>query len=241
MKIILTEQQVADLAKKISGANSNASGVDNPFAGADEKFKELAPNLSKLASFLGTGMKSNNISNILGTDIESRDIPNAQTTNDTNQQILQKTEENEMMHPLGNKYPIDSGFGPRKSPYDPISGKYGTSDHKGVDIDVKSGSPVYAPLDGVVIDAYDTSIKNNRCGGLVKIDHGDLITKYCHLRQINVKKGDNVKKGQVFAYTGGGKTDPMRGTATGPHLHYEIIKKETGLAYNPVDIQHNLV
>ena len=137
---------------------------------------------------------------------------------------------NEMMHPLGHKRPISSEFGFRHS-------IKGSRYHKGIDIATPSGSPVYAPLDGMVIDARDTY--PNGCGGFIKLNHGEIYTKFCHLRQINVRPGEIVKKGDMIGLSGGGINDPMHGTSTGPHLHYEILNKNH-IALNPVIIQSNL-
>jgi murein DD-endopeptidase MepM/ murein hydrolase activator NlpD len=142
-----------------------------------------------------------------------------------------------MMHPLGHKYPIYSGFGKRAAPYDPNTGKKGSSDHKGVDITVKSGSAVYAPLDGTVLFSQDTT--PNPCGGFIQLDHVSVQTKFCHLRSMIVKQGDKVKKGQVIGYSGGGRNDPHPGVSTGPHLHYEILNK-SGVAQNPLSVQPSL-
>jgi biotin carboxyl carrier protein len=137
---------------------------------------------------------------------------------------------NEMMHPLGRKKPISSDFGLRN-----IRG--GSRNHKGIDIATSSGSPVYAPLDGTVEAARDTT--PNNCGGFIQLSHDNIYTKFCHLKKINVRNGQQVKKGQIIGLSGGGKNDPMRGSATGPHLHYEILNKER-VAMNPVSAQSNL-
>ena len=71
------------------------------------------------------------------------------------------------------------------------------------------------------------------CGGFIKIQHTDYITKYCHLYKWIVNTGQTVKKGQLIGYVGGGAYDPHKGTSTGSHLHYEILSK----ANVPVDPQ----
>ena len=137
-----------------------------------------------------------------------------------------------MIHPLGKKAKIDSPFGSRTSP---TAGA--TSNHKGVDLDASSGSPIYAPLDGVILRAEDTT--PNGCGGHIRIKHDKTMdTKFCHLKSWKVKTGEKVKKGQVIGYTGGGDKDPYRGTSTGPHLHYAIVFN--GKEINPVTIQPGL-
>ena len=139
----------------------------------------------------------------------------------------------DMIHPLGKKYKISSKFGRRNT------GIRGSSrNHKGIDISVPSGSPVYSPKDGIIESARDTS--PNGCGGFIKINHGDIITKFCHLRKWVVNSGDNVKKGQLIGYSGGGENDPYRGTSSGSHLHYEILNT-SGVALNPTEVQNNLV
>jgi len=138
----------------------------------------------------------------------------------------------DMIHPLGHRVKIDSPFGKRNAPTAGAS-----TNHSGVDLDANSGSPVYAPLDGVITRAEDTT--PDGCGGHVRIKHNKIMdTKYCHLKKWVVKKGKKVKKGDVIGYTGGGKDDPYHGVSTGPHLHYAIVVN--GEHVNPVGIQPGL-
>lgn len=158
-------------------------------------------------------------------------------TNDSGSQTNGSTEfadeipsGNDLMHPLGHRFNISSKFGQRNV-------RVGSKNHKGVDISAPSGSKVYAPTDGQVVEARDTT--PNGCGGFVMLDHGNFKTKFCHLREWVVNKGDTVKKGQLIGFSGGLKSDPHRGTSTGAHLHYEILNSG-GIAMNPVSVQPNL-
>ena len=70
-------------------------------------------------------------------------------------------------------------------------------------------------MDGVVTlvekDMYFT-------GGTVIFDHGHGIsTLYMHMKDINVQKGQKVKKGQIVGTLG------QSGRATGPHLDLSLI------------------
>jgi murein DD-endopeptidase MepM/ murein hydrolase activator NlpD len=89
-----------------------------------------------------------------------------------------------------------------------------TCDHKGTDYAAPSGTDVYAAGDGKVLEArYDGGY-----GKKVVIQHaGGYKTVCAHLNVINVKVGEHVKQGRRVG--GVGKT----GTATGYHLHYEVI------------------
>jgi murein DD-endopeptidase MepM/ murein hydrolase activator NlpD len=130
-------------------------------------------------------------------------------------------EEIEWLHPLGKEAKILTDFGP-------IKGK--NTNHNGIDFAAPSGSHVFAPAEGTVLDARDTS--PNSCGGYVLIDHETLHTKYCHLKNWVVRKGDKVKQGQLIGYTGGGQNDPHRGTSNVPHLHYETLTP-SGISIRP--------
>lgn len=86
------------------------------------------------------------------------------------------------------------------------------SAHSGMDIAAPKGTPVKAPAAGVVTfaapDLYLT-------GGTVVIDHGyGISSNFLHLSRIDVKVGDRVEQGQVFAAVG------STGRATGPHMHW---------------------
>lgn len=93
--------------------------------------------------------------------------------------------------------------------------------HGGVDLAAPAGTPVHATSDGVVVNA-------GWAGGyglLVKLSHGGLYeTQYGHLRQISVKAGQLVKRGDVIGQVG------STGNSTGPHVHYELR-----VAGRPVD------
>ncbi len=47
-----------------------------------------------------------------------------------------------------------------------------------------------------------------------------FITKYAHLKSFAVRPGQRVNRGQCIGYVG------MTGTATAPHLHYEVLKNK---------------
>ena len=84
--------------------------------------------------------------------------------------------------------------------------------HAGIDIAAPIGTPVYAPLDGVVVSAGTAS----GFGLAVAVQHSDgVITLYGHVNQFFVSTGQAVSAGQQIAEVGN------RGQSTGPHLHFE--------------------
>lgn len=106
---------------------------------------------------------------------------------------------------------VSSSFGKR---IHPISKKM--SFHKGVDLVVNVGAPIWSTGDGVV------EYVGNRggYGKYIRIKHDEhYSTAYAHLSDFkkNLKVGSVVKSGEVIAYSG--KT----GNVTGPHLHYEVL------------------
>lgn len=106
---------------------------------------------------------------------------------------------------------ITSGFGQRKAP------KAGAStNHGGIDIAAPIGTPVLAPAGGTVSNVGRGHAKR---GNWVEIDHGDgHTTRYLHLSGFNVKPGQTVERGDLFARVG--KT----GNVTGPHLHWSVYR-----------------
>jgi len=114
---------------------------------------------------------------------------------------------------------VTSKFGPRKSP-----GGIGSTNHKGIDIGNKKGTPIYAADGGKVI--YSGWMSG--FGYLVKIDHQNgYVTYYGHCSKLLVKVGDKVPKGTKIAEIG------STGTATGNCLHFEVRYKN--VAKNPLN------
>jgi len=130
------------------------------------------------------------------------------------------------IQPIPNKTlkRIASGFGYR---VDPI---YKTRKmHKGLDFSAPKGTKIYATGDGVI-----QMVKRDRWGygTHIIIDHGyGYTTLYGHMSKASVKKGENVKRGQVIGLVG------STGKSTGPHLHYEVAKN--GVQVNPVGYFYN--
>ncbi len=101
-----------------------------------------------------------------------------------------------------------SGFGARS---DPFNGE--GAFHTGVDLQATMGTPVHAAGDGVVYQAEYM----NGYGNLVVIDHGNgMRTFYAHLSRFNVIPGQEIRRGEVLAFTGN------TGSTTAPHLHFEV-------------------
>ncbi len=127
----------------------------------------------------------------------------------------------ERVHPAGR--PVKAGwmssyFGRRT---DPFTGK--PANHTGVDFAGKAGAEVISVADGVVT----WSANRYGYGQMVEINHGNgYATRYAHNSDNLVDVGDEVKKGQTVALMGD------TGRATGPNLHFEVLKN--GTRVNPV-------
>ncbi|MCP5160961.1 MAG: peptidoglycan DD-metalloendopeptidase family protein [Hahellaceae bacterium] len=112
---------------------------------------------------------------------------------------------------------LSSRYGYRS---DPFSGRRAW--HAGVDFAGKDGSDILAVASGVVT----WSAERNGYGNLVELNHGDgITTRYGHCKEILVKTGEIVQKGQIIARMG------STGRSTGPHVHYEVLKE--GKSLNP--------
>ncbi|NLK50421.1 MAG: M23 family metallopeptidase, partial [Candidatus Cloacimonetes bacterium] len=86
---------------------------------------------------------------------------------------------------------------------------------QGVDYKASHGTPVMAVANGTVTEAHYAGGWGNQ----IRIKHpSGLITQYAHLSSIGVKRGQNVKKGQVIGRVG------STGKSTGPHLHFGLMK-----------------
>lgn len=109
--------------------------------------------------------------------------------------------------------------------YHPIYKK--TRPHRGVDYVAKKGTKVYSTANGIVSFAG----KMKGYGNVIFIKHSPIhTTVYAHLQKFHdkIKKGINVKQGQLIAYVG------QTGLATGPHLHYEV--RINGVHRDPLTI-----
>jgi murein DD-endopeptidase MepM/ murein hydrolase activator NlpD len=145
---------------------------------------------------------------------------------------------------------ITSCYGPRT-----LAGK--TDYHKGIDISVPLGSPVFAVYDGKIYEVKegcrshdkncpaltgDSDCKcNNGLGNYMIVEHEDNNGKkfyvyYVHLNKALKKKGESVKSGDKIGESGNS------GYSEGPHLHFAIYKdpalshyKYPEYTYNPCE------
>ncbi|KCZ90638.1 peptidoglycan DD-metalloendopeptidase family protein [Hyphomonas johnsonii] len=85
--------------------------------------------------------------------------------------------------------------------------------HNGIDLAEEEGKPIYAPADGEVLFA---DMKDDY-GNLVELRvAADTRLRFGQMSVIDVSDGQQVKAGDVIGRIG------QSGTATGPHLHFEV-------------------
>lgn len=95
--------------------------------------------------------------------------------------------------------------------------------HQGVDFAAPRGTPIYAVADGLVTFVG----RKGGYGRIVELRHvNGLVTRYAHNSKNLVTEGQRVRQGQKIATVG------SSGSATGPHVHFEVLKN--GDHVNPV-------
>lgn len=118
---------------------------------------------------------------------------------------------------------LSSGFGMRKHPVLGYSRM-----HKGVDFAAPTGTPIFAAGNGTI----ERIGKVGGYGNYIRLRHNSTYeTAYGHMSRFakGLHTGSRVKQGDIIGYVG------MTGTATGPHLHFEILKAEHQV--NPINVK----
>ena len=116
-----------------------------------------------------------------------------------------------------------------------VTSRYGAersdgSVHKGVDIAMPEGTPVYAVAPGKVIKSQ-TGSGPRSYGEYIEIQHSsEYSTLYAHLKANSrrVRVGDTVSAGQQIGEVG------STGLSSGPHLHLEV--RRNGTKINPESV-----
>lgn len=126
------------------------------------------------------------------------------------------------------QYSIEPTYGILQVPCECFYTQYFHGGHFGVDMQHKGGGPIFAAEAGTVIRAdYGW---NGGYGNVIEVDHGNgMVTLYGHNKELYVKEGDQVARGQVISFMG--NTGLVHGP-TGIHLHFEVHVK--GLKKNPL-------
>lgn len=86
--------------------------------------------------------------------------------------------------------------------------------HTGIDIAANTGTVIISAMDGVA----EVVSTEGSYGKHIKITNGEVSTLYAHCSTLYIKEGDYIKQGESIAEVG------STGNATGPHLHFEIIR-----------------
>jgi len=98
----------------------------------------------------------------------------------------------------------------------------------GINVAVPENTPIKAADDGVVVYAGN-ELKG--FGNLVLVRHADdYITAYAHAKELKVKRGDQIKGGEVIGISG------QTGNVDAPQVHFEIRKGSTPV--NPMQFLH---
>jgi len=115
------------------------------------------------------------------------------------------------------KTALTSRFGIRKR--HPVNGGRNKM-HQGVDLKADIGTPVMAAAKGIV----KSVVQGPNYGIYIDIRHKlGVVTRYAHLGEVFVRKGDRIQAGAVIARSGN------TGATTGPHLHFELHKRGRAL------------
>ena len=95
--------------------------------------------------------------------------------------------------------------------------------HRGVDLDVPTGTPVRAMAEARVRFVGVMA----GFGNVVWLDHGGgVLTVYAHLSEMRVREAARIRPGEILGLSG------ASGDVTAPHLHFEVWR--WGRAVDPI-------
>jgi len=102
--------------------------------------------------------------------------------------------------------------------------------HIGLDIWGPAGTPVYAPLDGIIHSFADNNVKGDYGATIIlkhEIDGIEFHSLYGHLSKadLHCTKGEVIKKGSMLAHFG----DHHENGYWPPHLHFQLIENMQGM------------
>ena len=180
---------------------------------------------------INNGAKANYLFEVVNKDYETQylTIKNKRQVNPNEEDMLRISKERKLISKAkANWREIDNiplrFIKPTSGPYSSSFGlrrffnNQPRNPHSGLDIAAEKGTPIVAPAAGVISNAGDYFFN----GRTIFLDHGQgLITMYCHMEKINVKKGDFVSVNDVLGTVG------SSGRVTGAHLHWSVILNNT--------------
>ncbi len=236
-RTINSKIEIASLEEQNKSTLASLDELRDENANLFQAAKHFQTSLSQSLTLLGISQSENNSnSSISNSDLSSL-FSTTEITNGTSKEIsdireltsylensvepieqvgkMLKTQQNlfteiPSIHPVKNpNVHVSMAFGPNVHP---LSGTWYI--HKGIDFSTwRSGDPVMATASGQVVNVgFDNSFGNSI---IIKHNHG-IYTRYAHLNQFRVKKGQFVEQGDIIGTVGN------TGMSTGPHLHYEV-------------------
>ncbi|WGV98481.1 M23 family metallopeptidase [Vibrio sp. YMD68] len=192
------ETKSMSLTEEVSSLQELKINLESDLLDREERMNLVSDRLGDLEKVLGMGDIED------ASELESR-LDTAAITSSVRMVMLTQIPSGPPVHNAR----ISSGYGKRKHP---VTGSIKM--HRGQDFAVNTGTPVYAPADGVV-EVTRSSQKGS--GNFLRLQHSyGFTSSYSHLNKFLVKSGDFVQKGDLIAHSGNS------GLSSGPHLHYEI-------------------
>ena len=91
--------------------------------------------------------------------------------------------------------------------------------HNGIDIPIRTGTPIYASTDGIVAESYTDP--SGGLGVVIWDTEQNLKTIYWHNQENKVYQGQKVFHGDIIALS------DNTGMSTGPHLHWGLKQTDS--------------
>ena len=181
-------------------------------------FKHIGHKLGLMTTAISVALIS---AVVLSSTSQADPAPTAESESPLN------TASNQQMNSFTIKGELTAAYGEAGDPFQ----KGAVRNHHGVDFKAPIGTPLYAPSNGIIIEATDVFNDSPAYGKVVILQtEGGVQTMMAHLNGYDVQTGQQVLKGQKIAEIGNS------GKSTGPHVHIET--RLNGVRVDPMTVWH---